>query len=188
MVNARDLERDREEREKMEKEKTKRLLKRRSIQAYALGSSWFSTAPALTSPSPVPLSASAGSSPVAPFTSVNQGTNTNMLSTNYTRLKLLLDYLIKPIQHIRRYPLLLDQLKHESYVRGANVSTDGHKENMDTADLASSTMRAVLERVNKASECEAHGMRAAIVAARLVHNGPPMSPISPSASSPTTST
>lgn len=182
VVSARDMERDREEREreKVEKEKTKRSLKRRSVGAYALGSSSFSTAPAPASPSPVPLSASAASSPVAPFASVNQGTNTS--STNYTRLKLL-DYLIKPVQRICRYPLLLDQLKRESYVRSAN----GQDENTDMADLAGSTMRAVLERVNKASEREAHAMRAAIVAARLVHTGPPMSPISPSASSPTTS-
>lgn len=89
------------------------------------------------------------------------------------RLKFL-DYLIKPVQRICKYPILLDQLKLKHAV----------PEESQTARLverAIASMRAVVGRVDRASEKQAHRLRSSLIASRLISNGP-SSPISPDGS------
>lgn len=82
------------------------------------------------------------------------------------RLKLL-DYLIKPVQRICKYPLLLDQLKSKGVV---TKETD--------VDGACMAMREVVAKVDQASEQRAHVRRSALITSRLLSHAP-VSPTSP---------
>ncbi|KAI0340772.1 hypothetical protein BDW22DRAFT_347717 [Trametopsis cervina] len=89
------------------------------------------------------------------------------------RLKFL-DYLIKPVQRICKYPLLLDQLKTK---RGEDEG--------DAAPVAraAAAMRRVVARVDRASEKRAHTVKSALIASRLLADAPPASsPTSPASS------
>ncbi|KAI0638510.1 hypothetical protein C8Q77DRAFT_1049115, partial [Trametes polyzona] len=74
-----------------------------------------------------------------------------------------MDYLIKPVQRICKYPLLLDQLRpkrRESFtVRQAAAD--------EAVRRAGEAMRRVVSRVNRASEKEAHNLRSALIASRI---------------------
>ena len=61
------------------------------------------------------------------------------------RLKFL-DYLIKPVQRICKYPLLLDQLRAKRK----------HEPEVSAVDNACSVMRTVVSHVDRASERQAH--------------------------------
>lgn len=92
-------------------------------------------------------------------------------STQAGRLKFL-DYLIKPVQRICKYPLLLDQLKTK------RLSTvEGER----GVEAAASAMRRVVAMVDHASERRAHHVKSNLIASRLVSNIPasPTSPVSP---------
>ncbi len=82
-----------------------------------------------------------------------------------------MDYLIKPVQRICKYPLLLDQLhnKRRKRSRGGQIPVDASWERpMDEAlRKAVEAMRAVVDRVNQASEKEAHNLRSALIASRI---------------------
>lgn len=84
------------------------------------------------------------------------------------RLKFL-DYLIKPVQRICRYPMLFDQL------RPKHAPADAAAQLVERANAA---MRAVVSKVDRASEKQAHRLRSTLIASRLIANGP-ASPVSP---------
>ncbi|EKM59749.1 uncharacterized protein PHACADRAFT_137914 [Phanerochaete carnosa HHB-10118-sp] len=90
------------------------------------------------------------------------------------RLKFL-DYLIKPVQRICKYPLLFDQLKSK---RSLSPNTD------EAIERASAAMRAVLTRVDRANDKQAHQLKSQLIATRLTANGNPTSPVSPTESNP----
>lgn len=86
------------------------------------------------------------------------------------RLKFL-DYLIKPVQRICKYPLLLDQLRAKRKQLGAEPE-------LGAIESACGAMRAVVAQVDRASERQTHQVRSALIISRLVPS---------SASSPTSS-
>ncbi|KAH9948767.1 hypothetical protein B0H21DRAFT_689481 [Amylocystis lapponica] len=114
-----------------------------------------------------------------------------------TRLKFL-DYLIKPVQRICKYPLLLDQLRR-SRVRVPSDTTEHEgdmavEEAMDVVESASEAMRLVVSLVDRASETQAHNVKSLLIASRMAsapsppgsigHGSTPSSrPISPHAGS-----
>lgn len=81
------------------------------------------------------------------------------------RLKFL-DYLIKPVQRLCKYPLLLEQLRVKRKTHGATVWDVG------PVDVALDAMRKVVARVDRASERQTHRLKSALIASRLVPNGP----------------
>ncbi|KAH9943158.1 uncharacterized protein BXZ73DRAFT_40700 [Epithele typhae] len=97
----------------------------------------------------------------------------------------LMDYLIKPVQRICKYPLLLDQLRdkkrqrlehgHEDHLHSSTLEAhlDKGKAADDAICGAGETMRAVVAKVNQASEKEAHNLRSALIASRItfLHSG-----------------
>ena len=85
------------------------------------------------------------------------------------RLKFL-DYLIKPIQRICKYPMLLDQLKPKPVAFHTSRTTE-------LVEQANVAMRTVVTRVDRASEKQAHRLRSILIASRLVASCP-TSPIS----------
>lgn len=167
------------EKEKEKTEKMKKIIKRRSAGAYPGN---LSIAP---SSSTSTLTVTGGTaSPVSPATAP--------ATANQPRLKLL-DYLIKPIQRICRYPLLLDQLKRDRESSSRQSATDttlgtsvegevDEQAEGDLAERAGRVMRGVLALVDKASEREAHVTRAMVIATRMVHTAPSPSSATASAS------
>ncbi|KZT06439.1 Dbl homology domain-containing protein [Laetiporus sulphureus 93-53] len=102
-----------------------------------------------------------------------------------TRLKFL-DYLIKPVQRICKYPLLLDQLKIKRPRAQSAIDTgtrpSAHVElgeriemGSDIVERASEAMRLVVRLVNQASEIRTHIVRSALIASRMVFTVPPVS-------------
>ncbi|KAI0329540.1 hypothetical protein GY45DRAFT_1252653, partial [Cubamyces sp. BRFM 1775] len=101
-----------------------------------------------------------------------RGTGTGMgtsAGTGPPKLKFM-DYLIKPVQRICKYPLLLDQLRPKR--RDARVLCVGGAQAVsdEAARLAGAAMRDVVSRVNRASEKEAHNLRSALIASRIVYS------------------
>lgn len=96
-------------------------------------------------------------------------------STQAGRLKFL-DYLIKPVQRICKYPLLLDQLKAKR-----SLSGDDAQPYLDNVEVAASAMRGVAGMVDHASERRAHHVKSNLIASRLTSNCPvsPTSPVAP---------
>ncbi|KAI0677227.1 hypothetical protein C8Q78DRAFT_1088207 [Trametes maxima] len=88
-----------------------------------------------------------------------------------TKLKFM-DYLIKPVQRICKYPLLLDQLRPKR--RGADSIR--HAAADEAVRRAGEAMRRVVSRVNHASEKEAHNLRSALIASRIVFTHSPAQP------------
>ncbi|KAI0692570.1 hypothetical protein BC835DRAFT_47990 [Cytidiella melzeri] len=94
------------------------------------------------------------------------------------RLKFL-DYLIKPVQRICKYPLLLDQLKVKR-----TESDVGEQQQPEEDDLAAqgaaAAMRRVVALVDRASEKRAHAVKSSLIASRLLSDCPasPTSPVS----------
>ncbi|CAL1700187.1 unnamed protein product [Somion occarium] len=83
------------------------------------------------------------------------------------RLKFL-DYLIKPVQRICKYPLLLDLLK----TKGPRTSVGGS----DTIESACAAMRNVCGLVDDASMKQAHSIKSALIVSRIMssqHEGKP---------------
>lgn len=113
----------------------------------------------------------------------------------------LTDYLIKPVQRICKYPLLLDQLKNKRRAQSASeddndalMEPDSTGRSGDTLRRATEAMREMTSRVNRASEKEAHNLRSALIHSRLVFTNPPLpssnasgAPQPPAASSPSSS-
>ena len=93
----------------------------------------------------------------------------------------LTDYLIKPVQRICKYPLLLDQLKDKRQARSVSdddtdalVEPGSTDRSGDTLRRATEAMREMTSRVNRASEKEAHNLRSALIHSRLVFTNPPL--------------
>ncbi|PIL37440.1 hypothetical protein GSI_01134 [Ganoderma sinense ZZ0214-1] len=93
----------------------------------------------------------------------------------------LTDYLIKPVQRICKYPLLLDQLKDKRQARSVSdddndalIEPDLTDRSGDTLRRATEAMREMTSRVNRASEKEAHNLRSALIHSRLVFTNPPL--------------
>ncbi|OSD04518.1 hypothetical protein PYCCODRAFT_1465988 [Trametes coccinea BRFM310] len=107
-----------------------------------------------------PLSAAALPKPAAPAVSA---------PAKGPRLKFM-DYLIKPVQRICKYPLLLDQLRPK---RRDDANADARQAAVDAAvRAAGDAMRGVVARVNSASEKEAHNLRSALIASRITFAHP----------------
>ncbi|KAI1796073.1 hypothetical protein LXA43DRAFT_1071516 [Ganoderma leucocontextum] len=92
----------------------------------------------------------------------------------------LTDYLIKPVQRICKYPLLLDQLKDKRQAQSASEDEDAPTEptwtdrSGHTLRRATEAMREMTSRVNRASEKEAHNLRSALIHSRLILTNPPL--------------
>ncbi|KAI9000707.1 hypothetical protein BD414DRAFT_10781 [Trametes punicea] len=93
-----------------------------------------------------------------------------------------MDYLIKPVQRICKYPLLLDQLRPKR----ADATSARQAAVDEAVRLASEAMRGVVSRVNRASEKEAHNLRSALIASRIVYPHSPSQGSSGGGSSSTT--
>ena len=79
--------------------------------------------------------------------------------TQIGKLKFL-DYLIKPVQRICKYPLLLDLLK----VKGAGNGIAGS----DVVESAGASMRHVCGLVDEASMKQAHSIKSALIVTRIM--------------------
>ncbi|KAI0089207.1 hypothetical protein BDY19DRAFT_131670 [Irpex rosettiformis] len=90
------------------------------------------------------------------------------------RLKVL-DYLIKPVQRICKYPLLLDQLKVK---RAETKAAERGEEEQDIVETAAAAMRRVVALVDRASEKRADAIKSNRIASRLLADCP-ASPTSP---------
>ncbi|OCH94308.1 hypothetical protein OBBRIDRAFT_831947 [Obba rivulosa] len=80
----------------------------------------------------------------------------------------LLDYLIKPVQRLCKYPLLLEQLRGKRRAGSAGGVSAAELEAAAGVDAASVAMRAVVARVDDASAQLAHSTKSARVAVRVV--------------------
>ncbi|KAI0722350.1 hypothetical protein C8T65DRAFT_629037 [Cerioporus squamosus] len=148
-------------------------------------------APSARTELPFPLSATTSVTSPLPMAS-------KRVRRSAPKLKFM-DYLIKPVQRICKYPLLLDQLQNKRRKRSPDGQTplvaSGEYAMDETVRKAAETMRGVVDRVNQASEKEAHNLRSALIASRisfshaLPHAGPSSLPQPPpSAFPPTAST
>ncbi|KAI0776133.1 hypothetical protein BD413DRAFT_602617 [Trametes elegans] len=90
-----------------------------------------------------------------------------------------MDYLIKPVQRICKYPLLLDQLrpKRSGAYSPRQVAAD------EAVKRAGEVMREVVSRVNHASEKEAHNLRSALIVSRIAFTHAPSQSAPPAAPS-----
>lgn len=121
----------------------------------------FTSSPAFSS-GPTPA--------VTPNTDFQELRRGDQLTPQLGRLRLV-DYLIKPVQRICKYPLLLDQLKMYS-IGDALVGVEE----------ACAAMRAVVSLVDNASMKQAHSVKSALIVSRIapaLH----MRPSSPGSSS-----
>ncbi|TCD67502.1 hypothetical protein EIP91_012307 [Steccherinum ochraceum] len=91
------------------------------------------------------------------------------LPSQVGRLKFM-DYLIKPVQRICKYPLMLDQLKS-----GGDVAA---------VERACAAMRSVVALVDDASMRQAHSVKSALIVSRIAPSLPVQAPRSASPSSP----
>ncbi|TFY55088.1 hypothetical protein EVJ58_g8470 [Rhodofomes roseus] len=115
--------------------------------------------------------------------------HTNVLlrqhSQQATRLRLL-DYLIKPVQRVCKYPLLVDQLrtKRARTQSAVDPSTRPSRapsvrdfralihEGGDVVERAGEAMRLVVSLVNRASETQARLVRSSLITSRMVFTQP----------------
>ncbi|THH28410.1 hypothetical protein EUX98_g5771 [Antrodiella citrinella] len=88
------------------------------------------------------------------------------------RLKFM-DFMIKPVQRICKYPLLLDQLK-------SSCADDA----VGAVDRACTDMRSVVGLVDMASMKQAHSVKSALIVSRIAPSLPAQPPRSASPSSP----
>lgn len=103
---------------------------------------------------------------------VHKRKSDSMYAQNQAMRLKFVDYLIKPVQRICKYPLLFDQLKSK---RGISPKTKAD----EAIEKAASAMRVVLTRVDRANDKQAHHLKSKLIAARLTANGNPTSPVSP---------
>ncbi|GJE84557.1 Dbl domain-containing protein [Phanerochaete sordida] len=126
--------------------------------------------PALSPFGVMPLTSGMGHGRSEPEDAHKRKSEPSYAQNQAMRLKFV-DYLIKPVQRICKYPLLFEQLKSK---RGASPRADG------AIEKACSAMRAVLTRVDRANDKQAHQLKSKLIAARLTVNGNPTSPVSTS--------
>ena len=143
-----------------------RYRKRRySTPALSFAISASTTSPPPSARAELPFPTSIVTPVTSPLSSVSRG-----VRRSAPKLKFM-DYLIKPVQRICKYPLLLDQLQNKRRKRSPDNQTpvDAPSESpMDEAvTRAGEAMRGVVDRVNQASEKEAHNLRSALIASRI---------------------
>ncbi|KAI0751110.1 hypothetical protein C8Q80DRAFT_1268399 [Daedaleopsis nitida] len=83
-----------------------------------------------------------------------------------SKLKFM-DFLIKPVQRICKYPLLLDQLLDKRQKCSPSQADPVDERLGEAVRKAREAMREVVSRVNRASEKEAHNLRSALIASRI---------------------
>ncbi|KAI0355376.1 hypothetical protein OH77DRAFT_1540300 [Trametes cingulata] len=153
-----------------EVEEPLRKKRRHSTPALSLPAAMGATGPVVL-PGPLPFPSTSTSNPASAATSPTTAATASPSERRPTgpRLKFI-DYMIKPVQRICKYPLLLDQLRPKRRDAGA----DGEGAVDDAVRRAGEAMRGVVSRVNRASEKEAHNLRSALIASRIafVHAPP----------------
>lgn len=164
-----------------------RKKRRHSTSSLAMLSS-----PSYTDPIPrvIPESDASEQERKQEHSSSSSGHGHKSAQSQATRLKFL-DYLIKPVQRICRYPLLLDQLKTKrartlsagNLPSRAETSMSNGEMGSDAVERASEAMRLVVSLVDHASETQAHLVRSALIASRMILTHPTVSPMSSSSGS-----
>lgn len=90
-------------------------------------------------------------------------------SRNRSRLTFM-DYLIKPVQRICKYPLLLDQLKTSKALLGTSqLRALGRSEGNVAVESAAQAMRHVASAVDEARRKQDVVVRSALIASRIVY-------------------
>ncbi|KAH9927267.1 uncharacterized protein B0H18DRAFT_1003792 [Fomitopsis serialis] len=106
-------------------------------------------------------------------------------SQQATRLRLL-DYLIKPVQRVCKYPLLIDQLRTKRARTQSAVDPSTRpsrapsirnfraliQDGGDVVERAGEAMRLVVSLVNRASETQARLVRSSLITSRMVFTQP----------------
>ena len=136
--------------------------RRHSMSSVALTSTLSPFGTIQPSPSHLNVMSSTKSDPVSGRRPKGQAGAT--IPSQAGRLKFL-DYLIKPVQRLCKYPLLLDQLQPKHKQGNA-------EQELGAIDIACSAMRAVVVRVDKASERQTHRLKSAVIASRLIPSMP----------------
>ncbi|KAG6821574.1 hypothetical protein H0H93_000083 [Arthromyces matolae] len=89
-----------------------------------------------------------------------------------------LDYMIKPVQRICKYPLILDQLRSSKSLRDSSVHNNNS--NVDViVESAKQAMKHVASAVDEARHRQDVAMRSALIASRITLGGSPIPSLSP---------
>ncbi|KAI0371547.1 hypothetical protein BV20DRAFT_941647 [Pilatotrama ljubarskyi] len=127
----------------------------------------------LPGPLPFPSASNPGSTATSPMSATASPNERRQHRATGPRLKFM-DYMIKPVQRICKYPLLLDQLRPKRRNAEGDSSVQGTAAADEAVRRAGEAMRGVVSRVNHASEKEAHNLRSALIASRIAFSHSPV--------------
>ncbi|KAF8557013.1 Dbl homology domain-containing protein [Imleria badia] len=100
------------------------------------------------------LDALSSENPKAPILSASESGHTDRDTSSRRSRLMFMDYMIKPVQRVCRYPLLFDQLQERTrpqrFSDGLNESSSMPRDSQDTVKTALWTMRTVASLVDEA--------------------------------------